>query len=244
MRDPNLILILIGIVVIIVVISGCVEKATNTPANNATASNTTADPVDSTKQLNLFQNSEISITVGGENGNENELKPAIKNAVLSNIFPSQGVTYDIINISANKKVSGSGDYEVKVTCSSPDTPFTDKYLFLYTQSPAGDEILLRSYVLMAVSKRDSATAINIASNREIQQELENYKIYSEPTVKRILPKDSKKYGGVEKTLFSVTWAGQNRNPVVVSLLVDTNPGEIVKRWSSGGDGNAVISAAI
>jgi len=224
----NLSLILVGILTALVLTSGCIEETAKSPEGNITGNkNFTAGAVENTQ---LFQDSEILIDLDGDTA----LKPKIKDAVLNSINPSRGLIYDNINISANRKPGGDEEYEVKATCISSNAPFTDKYLFLYI--PSNDEIILKSYVLMAISERDKISAVNTALNdEEIKQKLRNYKIYSEPTVKRILSKDSEKYGGVGKTLFSVTWAAQDRMVIVISALVDSENDAIVNRWYSEGN---------
>lgn len=233
-------LILNSIVILIltasIFISGCVEEKGKTPVNNNSAggniANAGANDGNSTQEI-----SEIS--VNSDAGISYELKQEIKKAVMNSISPSAGLAYKKINISVGRK---NNDYEVKVECVSISAPFMDKYLFLY--DPTDKEIILQSYVLMAVSERDKISAVNAALNDgEIRQKLMIYKIYSEPTVKRILSDDSEKYGGVEKTLFSVTWSSSDKKPVVVSALIDIENNAVVKKWySETNEGSSTTNA--
>ncbi len=215
------ILVLLLILTTSVLISGCVEETGKTPALTndtvAVAVNASGEKQDA---------SEISVNSGTKISDE--LVQDIKTAVLNGISPFAGVACDTINISVGRK---NNDYEVKVECASKSVPFIDKYLFLYDST--GKDMILQSYVLMAISERDKMSAVSTALNDgEIQQKLMIYKIHSEPMVKRILPGDAKEYGGVEKTLFSVTWASQDKKPVVVSALVDVENNAVVKKWYS------------
>ncbi len=128
--------------------------------------------------------------------------------------------YELVNISTK---GDKNKMDIKVTATTLDSEIPDIYDFVFENN----DLLMTGYLLEAIPATYRNDAIGIAlTDRDLATSVSNL---GAPSVKRILPKTSKKFY-LPKTLLSVSWKG-------ISALVDPDERKVVQVWKEGTNTN-------
>lgn len=145
----------------------------------------------------------------------------IRALLWEQIEPYRSIEYEIVEINNARKEDA---IDIKVTCTSNQSPYKDVYDFSYEDG----NLVMTGYLLEALPPADRSKAIMIAtSDSAIRQSIADSR--EGPAVKRILPRTSEKFYQ-PKTLLSVTWQDAG-----VSALVDIDLYTVVETWNNGGE---------